>query len=99
MSDDFKKGRGIFGGPDGRQTACLNFSDNPAYGYIEGYRRAADLLVKHVEEKGVDWDYLVFPIVFNVSAPLRVKAEGLNREGKYSFRQACETQCHDTTQS
>ncbi|MEA5534158.1 hypothetical protein [Crocosphaera sp. XPORK-15E] len=51
---------------DYHNNALLNFQDDMSYGYIEGYKRAADFLVIQVNEKqiGRDRDFLVYPIVF-----------------------------------
>ena len=45
-------------------NACLNFSRDMSYGYIEGYCRAADRLVEHVAETARDQDLFVYPIAF-----------------------------------
>jgi len=52
--------------PDWRTTAHLNTNlwADPKNGYMEGYRRAAELLVLHVGERGNDKDVLVYPIIF-----------------------------------
>lgn len=48
-----------------RLIACLNFTgDEPWLGYVEGFKRLADLGVTHLEEEGHGHDYLVYPIVF-----------------------------------
>lgn len=47
-----------------RLVACLNFSHDQWIGYVEGFRRLADLGVAHLEEEGHGHDYLVYPIVF-----------------------------------
>ncbi|MCP5195925.1 MAG: hypothetical protein H6974_03900 [Gammaproteobacteria bacterium] len=49
---------------DWHNNACLNFQGDMSYGYIEGYKRAADALVTQVNETGIDQDFLVYPIVF-----------------------------------
>lgn len=49
---------------DWHNNACLNFTHNAAYGYIYGYKYAADSLVIQVNEKAANQDILVFPIVF-----------------------------------
>lgn len=49
----------------GVTTACVNFSwDGGWEGYAEGYRRAAQCLVEHVDTTGRDQDFLVYPLVF-----------------------------------
>ncbi|HHS8916416.1 TPA: hypothetical protein ACTVMT_005267, partial [Escherichia coli] len=32
--------------------------------YTEGYRRAADILINHIDESGRDQDFLVYPVLF-----------------------------------
>jgi len=32
--------------------------------YTEGYRRAADILIRHIDETARDQDFLVYPVVF-----------------------------------
>ena len=49
---------------DWHMNACLNYSHDMTYGYVEGYRRAADHLVKHVAETGSDQDVFVYPIAY-----------------------------------
>ncbi|MFG1961238.1 hypothetical protein [Nonomuraea sp. NPDC049028] len=38
-------------------------SEDPWYGYVEGYRLAADAILQRVEETGLDQDSLVFPFL------------------------------------
>ena len=40
-------------------NARLGFSYDASHGYVDGYLRAADLLVQHVAEEGRDQDYFV----------------------------------------
>jgi hypothetical protein len=48
-----------------RLVACLNFThDEPWIGYVEGFKRLADLGVAHLEETGHGHDFLVYPIVY-----------------------------------
>ncbi|MCI5221569.1 MAG: hypothetical protein D3924_02515 [Candidatus Electrothrix sp. AR4] len=54
----------FIGCDDWEMNACLNFSHDMSYGYIEGYLRAADRLVKHVFDTSKDQDVLVYPIAF-----------------------------------
>lgn len=44
-------------------NACLNYSDG-SYGYIEGYKKAAKVLVEYVFVSKRDQDTLIYPIVF-----------------------------------
>lgn len=50
-----------------RYNACMNFVRRPHGGYdlyAQGYRRAAHILVEHVEGSGRNQDTLIHPIVF-----------------------------------
>lgn len=53
------------GGDDSHNNACLNewFRDHGAT-YSAGYRRAAELLIEHIDTKGRDQDVLVYPVIF-----------------------------------
>jgi len=50
--------------PDWWHNACVGRSKEQWYGYIEGYKQAANILVRQVVETRSDQDFLVFPIVF-----------------------------------
>lgn len=49
---------------DWHNNACLNYMPDHETAYTEGYRRAADILIRHIDETGRDQDFLVYPIVF-----------------------------------
>ncbi|ELY4132877.1 hypothetical protein ACT0XK_003511 [Cronobacter sakazakii] len=49
---------------DWHNNACLNYMPDHATAYTEGYRRAADILIKHIDESGRDQDFLVYPVLF-----------------------------------
>lgn len=50
---------------DWHNNACLNeWIHDHGSTYAAGYRRAAELLIKHIDSKGRDQDILVYPIVF-----------------------------------
>lgn len=44
-------------------NACLNFMHDMSYGYIEGYRYAAEVLFEQVQNCG-ELDTLIYPIMF-----------------------------------
>lgn len=67
---------------DWKNNACLNFTSDPTHGYIEGYKRAADLLVAHVMEKGKDQDYLVYPITFLYRQHLELRIKEIIADGR-----------------
>lgn len=47
-----------------KATACLNFKDDMSWGYIEGYRRAANLLADRMIVENRDLDFLIYPMGF-----------------------------------
>lgn len=49
---------------DWHNNACLNFSSDMSFGYIDGYKLAADLLISNVIETANNQDTLVYPIIF-----------------------------------
>ena len=51
--------------PDWHNNACLTGA-NPdnSFAYVEGYRRAAEILAQYVDSTGSDQDFLVYPIIF-----------------------------------
>ncbi|ARJ44420.1 hypothetical protein B1H58_20605 (plasmid) [Pantoea alhagi] len=49
---------------DWHNNACLNYMPDHSTAYTEGYRRAADILIHHINETGRNQDFLVYPIVF-----------------------------------
>ena len=67
---------------DWKNNACLNFTSDPTHGYVEGYKRAADLLVAHVMEKGKDQDYLVYPITFLYRQHLELLLKEIITDGR-----------------
>lgn len=58
-------------------NACLGWSTNQWIGYTEGYRRATELLLKHVLSDHRDHDTLVYPIIFNARHYLETKLKAL----------------------
>ena len=53
------------GDDDWHNNACLNeWSRDHGATYAAGYRRAAELLIEHIDTKGRDQDVLVYPVVF-----------------------------------
>lgn len=39
---------------DWHNNACLNYMPDHGTAYTEGYRRAADILINHIDESGRD---------------------------------------------
>lgn len=58
-------------------NACLGWSRNDWFGYTEGYRRAAELLLDHVLQAHGDHDTLIYPIVFSSRHYLEIKLKYL----------------------
>lgn len=50
-------------GPDWQLNACMDFPRDRWIGYVEGYRKAAAVVVDHVAATGIDQDYLVYPFL------------------------------------
>ncbi|WP_156815777.1 hypothetical protein [Thioalkalivibrio sp. ALJ24] len=65
------------GSHDWQLTACLNFSLDQRHGYVEGYKRAAEVLIAHVGEERQDQDYFVYPIVFMYRQHLELQLKGI----------------------
>jgi len=63
-----RKGDQLFRGdlPDWHNTALLNEMQgaHDPWRYAEGYKRAAGILVRHVQEDRFGKDLLVYPIIF-----------------------------------
>ena len=49
---------------DWHNNACLNYMRDHGTAYTEGYRKAADILIRHIDESGRDQDFLVYPVLF-----------------------------------
>jgi hypothetical protein len=60
-----KKGDKLFAsGDDWWHNACLNYSNDNWELYINGYKKAGDVLSDYINETQLHQDFLVFPIVF-----------------------------------
>ena len=55
---------------------------NRDYGYIEGYRRSADILVNYIQDKMVDQDILIYPIVFLYRHHIELRLKELLKKGR-----------------
>ena len=64
-------------GDRGWHVACLGWSSDQWYGFIEGYRRAFEILLQHVLDGGREQDKLVYPIVFVSRHYLEVRLKHL----------------------
>src|SRR5665811_2493141 len=63
-------------------NACLNWCHDGWTLYATGYREAADLLVRHIEQRGVDQDMLVYPVLFLYRQYLELEIKDLIRQGR-----------------
>ncbi|HEX20244.1 MAG TPA: hypothetical protein ENG78_05435 [Acidiferrobacteraceae bacterium] len=63
-------------------NACLNFSHDGWTLYAIGYKEAADLLVKHIEDYSCSQDILVYPILFLYRQYLELAIKDLIRQGR-----------------
>jgi hypothetical protein len=64
-------------------NACLNFTRDPAWGgYAEGYKEAADIIVKSVKDDRRHIDMLVFPIVFLYRQHIELRLKGLIQQAQ-----------------
>jgi hypothetical protein len=71
---------------DWKNNACLHSSaSDPTYAYVEGYKRAADVLVSHVMNAGRDQDFLVYPIVFLYRQHLELRFKEIISDGSKLF--------------
>lgn len=68
------------GHPDWHNNACLNGTEGNLV-QLEGYKLAADKLVKTIEAGGHDQDFLVFPIVFLYRHHLELLLKDLRAAG------------------
>ena len=55
--------------------AVLDWQRNAVSGRMDGYRRAAEVLVEHVLKHRGDLDYLIFPIANCSATPCRTPAQ------------------------
>lgn len=84
MSEGFhwpQPGDILFSEDGGFLNACVGWTPNLWHGFAEGYRRAAELLVRHVVETERDLDYLVFPVVFLYRQAIEVSLKHLLIQG------------------
>jgi hypothetical protein len=49
--------------------------------YADAYKRAGDLLVKHIKEKHKDQNLLIYPVVFLYRQYIELRLKGLIRDG------------------
>lgn len=76
---------------DWQNNACLNQFNTDWHPYIQGYHRAADVLVKNiVEEDRFNVDYLVYPIIFLYRQYLELQLKAIILDGNQLFDRVCE---------
>lgn len=66
---------------DGENNSLLHHAPEDWYAIAEGYKRAADVLVRHVLRTPCEWDYLVYPICFSYRHYLELKLKQIIRRG------------------
>jgi hypothetical protein len=59
-----RAGDELFSNDGGWFNACVGWDRDHWFGYIEGYKLAAELLVQHVIDETRNQDLLIYPIVF-----------------------------------
>ncbi len=63
-------------------NACLNFTHDQLALYVSGYRRATEILNKHVlENRYVGLDTLVYPIIFLYRQYIELQLKSLVKDG------------------
>lgn len=67
---------------DWQNNACINYSHAQMSFYIDGYKRAADLLAKNVIESNRDQDILVYPIAFLYRQYIELQLKDIIRESR-----------------
>lgn len=63
-------------------NACLNYMHNNWPAYIIGYKKAADILVRHIKQKRRSQDTLVYPIIFLYRQYLELAIKNLILKGR-----------------
>ena len=76
-----RQGDVLFAPADDWHDACVGWSQDQCHGYAEGYKRAAELLVRQVVAEGRDLDYLVYPIGFLYRHALEVLLKRMLHQG------------------
>ena len=70
--------------PDWQHNACVNVTwGGDDFGYQEGYRRGARLLVEHVLATQNDQDFLVYPIIFLYRHHIELTLKSIIRHTPY----------------
>ncbi len=59
-----RQGDVLFSGDGDWFNACIGWTHDQWFGFIEGYKRGANILAHHVEEAQRDQDFVIYPIVF-----------------------------------
>lgn len=77
-------------------NACINFLFDHLEGYIDGYKRAGDLLVADIQKAQSYQDTLVYPIVFLYRHYLELRLKSLIRDGRELLDEKCSVpETHD----
>lgn len=77
-----RKGDELFtDGKNSWHNACTGWSHQQWIAYQEGYKRGADLLVKHIVDTHSGHDFLIYPIVFLYRQAIELSLKHLLRNG------------------
>lgn len=68
-------------GEDSHNNACLNFLDDMSYGYIQGYLRTGEILADYINEKGVEQDMLIYPLLFSYRHHIELRLKKIIQSG------------------
>lgn len=79
--------------PDWHNNACLNWTEGDIL-HIEGYKLAADQLVRSIEAGGNDQDFLVYPIVFLYRHHLELLLKSLRALGSRLYEWDLDDEAH-----
>jgi len=67
---------------DWKFNACLNFQHDMTYGYVEGYKIAAETLVEKIGSSHRNQDFLAYPIVFLYRHHIELLLKGIIDTGR-----------------
>jgi hypothetical protein len=68
-------------GEDSHNNACLNFLDDMSYGYIQGYLRTGEILADYINEKVVEQDMLIYPLLFSYRHHIELRLKKIIQSG------------------
>lgn len=68
--------------PDWWNNACLKVGHDEFYRYADGYKRAANILVDHVDQNNCDQDFVAFPVLFLYRHYIELKLKEIIQKGR-----------------